>query len=191
MTSFLFTDPHRSTDRYDHRKYVVAVPFDFSPDIASLFEKTTLSPLLSDKHFNKTLLPYIEELITKHRNLTETVTIGFLNVIFGYLKSHYEPKKIRSNSKNVSVTVSILNFIDEHCNENLDLSTLAAKFGYNKSYFSRLFNDHIGMSVNAYLNNARMNRFSELKKKYPSASVTELALSAGFQSLATFYRVKK
>ena len=181
---------HRSTDRLPHRKYVIAVPEHYSTDFKDYFENQTLPCHLYDKEFNQTLLPYIEELITKQNTLPEAVTKGFINVIFGFLESHYSPEKIRNNSKNVSVIVNILNYIDKHCHENLTLSTLATKFGYNKTYFSRLFNENIGMSVRDYINNARLNKLSELKKQHPDANMTELALAAGFQSLATYYRAK-
>lgn len=181
---------HKSYDTHDHLKYVIAVPDHYSADFKEYFENETLPCLLTDKEFNKTLLPYIEKLVKHQNSLPQIVTMGFLNVIFGYLKAHYNAEKIHVNSKNVSIIVDILNYIDRHCHENLSLETLAKKFGYNKTYFSRLFNEHVGMPVKAYINNARLIRLAELQKKYPDANVTELALDAGFQSLATFYRIK-
>ena len=181
---------HRSTMLLHHSKYVVAVPEHYSTDFKEYFENETLACHLNDKEFNKTLLPYFEELITKQGTLPKTVTKGFLNVIFGYLKSHYAPEEIHNSSKNVSVIIEILNYIDSQCHENLTLSALATKFGYNKTYFSRLFNRYIGVSVRDYINSARLNKIDELKNRNPDACITELAIAAGFQSLATYYRAK-
>jgi AraC-like DNA-binding protein len=84
----------------------------------------------------------------------------------------------------------ILSYIDTHINEQITLESLAREFGYNKSYFSRLFNDHLGISLNNYVNFVRLNRFEQLMAKNSDKSVTELIYEAGFSSTTTFYRAK-
>ena len=67
-------------------------------------------------------------------------------------------------SKNVSVIADILNYIDKHLGEPLHLSEIAGAFGYNPSYFSRMFNRCVGVSLNQYINFARLDRYMLLEK---------------------------
>ncbi len=181
---------HCSFDTPYHSKIVIAVPNALSYDFSVLFKDTTLPAHLSDTNFNKKLLPYFQALVDADDNTSEIILKGYLNLIFGYLASHYKNVAISPKSKNVSIIVEILDFINLHCNEPLTLDILSSRFGYNKSYFSRLFNKTVGISLNDYLNIARLNRFEELLQSNTSDSLTDIIYKAGFQSPSTFYRVK-
>ena len=80
--------------------------------------------------------------------------------------------------------------MDDNYTESLSLKNISAKFGYNKTYFSRIFNQYIGMSLTDYINMVRYDNFEKLYKNNPESNVTTLALECGFSSLATFYRVR-
>jgi len=88
----------------------------------------------------------------------------------------------------MSTIVAALNYIDEHYSEPITLETLASVFGYNKYYFSRLFNSYIGENINSYINMVRINNVLALAKKQQKANLCELAYACGFDSMATFYR---
>ncbi len=79
-------------------------------------------------------------------------------------------------------------FITEHCDERLTLEGLAAQCGYSKYHFTRLFSEYTGISFHAYLNRQRMSRCRQLLMD-GSTQITEIALRAGFGSIATFNRV--
>ena len=180
---------HKTYDDLPNKKYVIAVPLNLSTEIDAMFRKTTLPELCQDKEFNKTLLPYFEILVNQSAEMPEIVVKGYLYLIFGLLRRHYGDVKIKKQSKNVSLISDILNYIDAHCQENISLSSIAKSLGYNKSYLSRTFNNSIGISFSDYLNGVRLDRFKKLQKEKIGCSITELVFSAGFQSLATFYRV--
>ena len=84
-----------------------------------------------------------------------------------------------------------MNFIDDHCCEQLTLESISKHFGYNKTYFSRIFNDHIGMSLNNYINMVRYDKFTALSKDTEDSTITDLVFKCGFSSLSTFYRIRK
>lgn len=181
---------HRGFATHAHQKYVIAVPENLSRGITELFGAQSLPYLLSDKEFNKSLLPNFKSLINATENTPELLIKGHINVIFGSLFEHYEKVAPLARGRNVAVISSILAYIDENYTQPINLDTMAAEFGYNKSYFSRLFNTQLGMSLNSYVNFVRLNHFEEKEKAGSTASVTELAHEVGFSSLATFYRTR-
>jgi AraC-like DNA-binding protein len=182
---------HTSTVDFPHTKYIVAVPEKLSKDAANLFKDSTLPVLLSDKTFNKTLLPYFELLASEGESMTKILSRGYANILFGSLAGHYNNIAVKPKNKNVEVIADILNYIDEHFRDRITLESISAHFGYNKTYFSRLFNQHIGMSMSNYINMVRYDAFERMYGNKMHENTTELVFDCGFSSLATFYRVRE
>lgn len=84
--------------------------------------------------------------------------------------------------------MSICNYINDHCTENLTLDELAAKTGFSKFHFSRLFKQFTGVTYHAYLTNKRIAHAEKLLVM-PDLSITEVAMQSGFNSLSTFNRI--
>lgn len=178
---------HELTPSPAYKDYVLIIKAQYEDDFAPLLEKETLPPLLSDKAFNRTLLPLFLELENKETLASVLMTKGYIDVIFGKLLSHYKRTPVVA-APNMSTIVAALNYIDEHYSEPIALETLASVFGYNKYYFSRLFNSYIGENINSYINMVRINNVLALAKKQQKANLCELAYACGFDSMATFYR---
>lgn len=181
---------HSSYNYTPYRQYVIAVPNNFSKDIIRLFKDSVLPAVLTDKSFNKELKPYFENMMNITDNTPEIIIKGYINLIFGLLAEHYHNEALKPKHKNIILIAEILDYIDLHFEESISLGDIAEHFGYNKSYFSRFFNKYVGISLNDYINGLRLDRYEELSRLYPDKSVTDLVFSSGFQSLATFYRVR-
>ena len=69
------------------------------------------------------------------------------------------------------------------------LRELAAAAGLSPYHLSVLFRQQTGMSLPAYRNQLRLNRFFALYREHPEMDLLTLALDAGFGSYAQFYRV--
>ena len=182
---------HRSFDRMAHKKIVIAVPENLSHDISRLFSFSTLPPLLPDKALNRTLLPHFIALTRVDDSTPELLIKGYVNIIFGTLAAHYKNVSIEPTNKNISFIVKVLEYIDKHASEKIDLESISSEFGYNKSYFSRIFNDCVGISLSNYINSVRLDHFSALCKEKKDEKFINLIYEAGFQSASTFYRAKK
>ena len=180
---------HKSKSEEPIRKYVIAVPDNFSCDLSAFLENSPPPTLLCDKEFNKTLLPYFEQIMNTPSVPPDLLTNGLVNVIIGNLNSHYGAVEVKKEEKSVSLIVDILCYIDRHAADGLSLDSVAKHFGYNPSYFSRLFSKCVGMPFNEYINLAKLNLFDKLSKNKNSQSITELIYASGFQSTSTFYRV--
>lgn len=172
----------------DYEKIFLVVPHNYESDFNSQITQSSLPALMSDKEFNRKFLRPIVETMYEGRKKTSTlVKKGYLDVIIGTLLDHYPTVKLEQNS-GMSFLVNVLAYIDENYSKPLTLDMIAREFGYNKYYFSRLFNTHIGENLNNYINLVRLRNFVTLCKAKDKRSVTELAYECGFDSLTTFYR---
>ncbi len=86
--------------------------------------------------------------------------------------------------------LNIYAYINEHCSEKLTLEEVAARSGYSKYHFSRIFKENAGMSFYEYYLRQRMLMCRQLLSDN-SLPITEVASRCGFGSLATFNRVFK
>jgi AraC-like DNA-binding protein len=81
-----------------------------------------------------------------------------------------------------------IGYMEEHCAENISREGLAAYAGMNHDYFGKMFRLYTGKRVGAYLNELRVRMAAALLAESDQAIVT-IAFDAGFESIATFYRV--
>lgn len=126
-----------------------------------------------------------------HRNKTSNrqVLFGLVNALWGVLLKYYALREIvRPNTNGI---VDVLAYIEEHSAENLTIESLAEKFSYNKVYFSRMFNNSVGMHFRDYLNRVRLYKFNIMRQDDETASATKLAMDCGFDNMSTYYRVLK
>ena len=65
---------------------------------------------------------------------------------------------------------------------------LSSVFGYNKYYFSRLFNSYIGESLNGYINAVRVRNLISEARRTENPNLSDLVFANGFDSMTTFYR---
>ena len=86
--------------------------------------------------------------------------------------------------------LSICNYIDEHCTEDLSLDQVAKTAGFSKYHFTRLFKQFTNVSFYKYVNQKRIEKAAEMLTE-PNISITNVALSCGFESLSSFIRMFK
>lgn len=169
-----------------YKKIYFIIPFNYGNDLDPIFGSFTLPQLLSDKAFNATLRHIFEQMLDEKNTMPELVKKGYLNVVIGSLIDHYPTAPIEKSDRSINLLANILNYINDNYKLPLSLSSLAETFGYNKYYFSRLFNKHVGENLNTYINIVRLQHF--MNEKPEKSSVTDLAYACGFDSLTTFYR---
>ena len=177
---------HELTPAPRYKDYVLIIGPRYSDDFSGIFQTETLPALLADEKFNRTLLPHFRAL-EGSESAPELVKKGYIDVIVGSLLSHYRRVPVAA-TPNIGIIVNALNYIDDHFREPLDLETLSRVFGYNKYYFSRLFNSYIGETLNSYINMVRIRNLVNEAKKRDNPNLSELVFANGFDSMTTFYR---
>lgn len=76
-------------------------------------------------------------------------------------------------------------YIREHIDEPLNRDVLAAVAGFSVPHFHRIFTAQIGENIVSYVRRVRMERAGR-KLRMGAVDITEVALSAGYDSHAAF-----
>ena len=146
----------------------------------------------------------IKSLLTRMRNeyfrkneyaeLTIYALLINLFVKFGY--NHIQTQDLFPNVRSykqkeyVKKFNDLLDYIDKHYAEELNLEEIADSSGFSKYHFSRLFKQYTGFTFCDYLCYRRI-KAAELLLSRQDLSITEVALQSGFSSISTFNRIFK
>ncbi|MBW6422279.1 AraC family transcriptional regulator [Rhizobium sp. XQZ8] len=82
----------------------------------------------------------------------------------------------------------VLDHIDSHLDDDLDLDMLSGIAAYSKYHFHRQFTATFGLSVHRYIQLARMKRASYRLADGDARSVTDIAMDAGYDAPDAFAR---
>jgi AraC family transcriptional regulator len=82
----------------------------------------------------------------------------------------------------------VLEHIDQHLDEDLDLETVSAVAAFSKFHFHRQFTATFEMSLHRYVQLARLKRASHRLSAGDHPDVTTVALDAGYEAPAAFAR---
>ncbi len=85
---------------------------------------------------------------------------------------------------------NLLEYIDVHYSEDLNLENMANYMGFSKFHFSRLFKQYTDLTFNDYLHSRRL-KASEALLANPNLPIIEVALQSGYASISTFNRLFK
>lgn len=82
--------------------------------------------------------------------------------------------------------VSVLQYIDENIEQDIDFKLLAQKQHYSFDHFRHVFKEYTGMSPHRYLVKGRLEKACFLLKMNPKISLSELSYNCGFASSSHF-----
>ncbi len=82
----------------------------------------------------------------------------------------------------------VVDHIERHLHEPLKLHDLAKLANFSPYHFHRIFAAMVGETLNQFVQRTRLERAASRLLSEPHASITEVALDAGFASSATFAR---
>ena len=123
----------------------------------------------------------------RHLNKEDYLTVsGYLNLICGYVIQ-------RAQFENAKQTDGILyqkviSYISTHHAEDVTLTQVAGKFGYNEKYLSHALNNLTGIHFRHLLNFYRVEHSKKLLADSKDMSISLIATRCGFNSLNTFNR---
>lgn len=83
----------------------------------------------------------------------------------------------------------VLDYVERHLDDELDLGTLSRVAAFSKFHFHRQFKAFYGVSVHRYVQLARLQRASRQLAGPAGPSITEIALDAGYEAPDAFARV--
>lgn len=124
------------------------------------------------------------ETMEKNYDLEKCVEISKL--IEGYIRILLE--KYGSNLKN-PVIDHIKSYIAENMENDISISELSQRFGYNEAYLGRLFKTETGYAIREYVNRERIRNAKS--RLLTGESVIEVAQSVGFNNVTYFNKIFK
>lgn len=98
--------------------------------------------------------------------------------------------RIHKQKEYVQKFNDLIQYIDEHYMEEINLEAIAEQSGFSKYHFSRLFKQYTNFTFCDYLTYRRIKAAEALLVE-PDLSITEIALQSGFPSISTFNRIFK
>jgi len=106
---------------------------------------------------------------------------------------HYQ-LLISSSDKNASLissrNLAILDYVESHFNEPLDIPSIAKHFNLNEDYFYRLFKKCTGQTPITYINQLRIHYSKQLLRN-TDMSISEISYKVGFNSPSYFTKIFK
>lgn len=83
------------------------------------------------------------------------------------------------------VAQKVIDYIEEHLNEEIDLKTIAKNVGYSKFHLNRLFTAEVGCTIYHYLRARRLTTAAEKLIKTEKALI-QIAHETGYTSQQAF-----
>ncbi len=200
------------------KSIVLTIPLDFVPSFRKLLQhKTFRESIWQEPEGQRELLGWMEKLVTvcpkqeiwppdlfsktlnptKTRDVLNAVPVemtelsqlfakGYLYSLLAILSENLGLTEVKEKN-DASTMRDILRYLDANYRSDVTLDTLAARFGYSKSRFSHLFHAYFGCGIPEYVNTLRCRNAAFLLTQ-ESISLTDAALTSGFESMRTFYR---
>lgn len=101
-----------------------------------------------------------------------------------------EPEYNIKQGKSTEIVAEIMQYIDNHFTEEIQLSVFAAKHFRDVTYISRLFKEYTGINYSDYLVEKRVEYAKKLLIK-ANTSVDDVANAVGYNDTSHFRRVFK
>ncbi|MFV0343196.1 MAG: AraC family transcriptional regulator [Anaerocolumna sp.] len=174
--------------------YIIIIPLDSIPSFKNILHKKTFLQLHIESTPWEAELKYCLDAILKITEHTMNSTIepiikGQTYVFLGLLIEDSGLKDI-TDSKMISLAQEILIYIQDHYLLPVTLDDISNHFGYSKSRFSHIFSEYFDCKLIEYINGLRCRHALKLLEDKTS-TITDIALSSGFDSSRTFYRAFK
>jgi len=92
--------------------------------------------------------------------------------------------------KNIKNVITIINYIESHLHEKLDLETVAGAVHYSKYHLHRMFTDAVGLTIHNYIQRRKLTEAAKLLV-FSDRPILEIALIAGYESQQSFTDIFK
>ena len=184
--------PHTSGSTADYSNttvYVIVASSEYFGNISRLEDEVPV-PFTNRRDGYDKVRELTELAWSVRDKMDDAAKAGFLAMIMSLIYG-YSDKTVKNREKSASVCVEIMKYISENYAERITLDSLAERYGYERTYLSRLLNRALGMNLREYLNRVRISAIINMKLKNPDASMSKLAQECGFESENTYYRALK
>lgn len=167
---------------------VMIIPLSYIPVFQKILAGKNFSLChITDKSLNKEVARCMRRCCELQQKMSDSMaTRGYIHVILALLTESIPLEDISAKDDDALVR-NILSYLNNNYKNSLSLKSIADEFGYSASRFSHIFNKHVGCSISEYVNALRCRQVAGMLLD-GEESITQAAMSAGFNSMRTFYR---
>lgn len=187
---------HETGVRYEryilsiHTGWLNGVFCEGAKDFSYLENSTAPLLLFPDKKQKREFLHHFKELLS----LTDRTSPQAMIKFFRFLESIHEMAKSFAAQSHPVLPISpsqkkvneIIAYLQDHLQENVSISDLAAHFYLHPDYLARLFKNHMHVSVGHYVTLQKISAADALLREGYSVSHVQEAL--GYSSYAYFFK---
>ena len=183
--------PHYYTNSsMEIQAFVLVLGKNYVLQLLQRYSDSQLKPFMTTTIKNEPIISMIEQWF-EEPNKHYLLNCSYVNKLFFYIKNNYGFEKSKKENKTHINNYTIIEYIRNNIANNITLKSMATYFGYTKEYFSKIFNESIGIHFNDYLSITRLQYTLSQIQKNPSKKHSEIILSCGYNNLVTFYRQYK
>lgn len=88
-------------------------------------------------------------------------------------------------AENIQSVTAVINYMESHLHEKLDLETVAEAVHYSKYYLHRMFTGTVGLTMQTYAQRRRLTEAAKLLV-FSDRPILDIALAAGYESQQSF-----
>lgn len=167
---------------------VLLIPMDMTSQFRHLLQtRQYRSAFLTDPEAGQEVGHAIERLRLYNATSNSMAAIGYIYTILGLFTDYVGMVRREQTEDSATLVRQVLVYLEQHYLEPLTIEEVAKQHGYNRYYFSRLFNARIGCGFNQHLNNLRARHAARLIRTTDS-SLEDICFQSGFGSVRTFTR---
>lgn len=145
------------------------------------------NPFLLPEQLHENVPYALHQLLSEwHGNCDMTAGAALVQLILARILSNLVLKP-NKNTDSHELTYQIVQYIAQHFQEPLSLSSLAQALCISKYHLSRVFSEKMGLRFNDYLNSIRL-AYALQQIQNTDLPITEIGMDVGFESPSTFYR---
>lgn len=200
------TEPHGWVVNSDEMKLIVVT---FSPELiadpGNVFSGEHLRPFIergstfknrisSEEKMASLISQILQEIKTEYELKDEgyqSIIKADILRILTYLIRHYELREQDPvQRKNLKKLEPVLEYINTHYSENINLEDCAGIVYMSPNYFSSFFKKTTGRTFVEYIIRLRL-KYAEEMLVLTDMNIADIALECGFRNLSNFYRLYK
>lgn len=150
--------------------------------------------LLNDREANRPLLDHLSSIGDRKSQFDTLEAYAHTSMLLHHIVSAYGVVPAQEDRKfSDFIITNIIQYIYDHADEDITLTSLAEQFGYNRMSVSHLISKYIRIDLRNFVNDIRVQKVIALQAlpENKNVSTLELASRCGFKSVSSFYRAYK
>ncbi len=160
--------------------------FSYDP---SLSIKEGIDPVIDMKEYEEILLP-LSKAIYERQNNRDKLFYLYEKTITCILQELISRSKLLHMSYSQKTIKQVMDFIDLHHTEKIEIQSLAKQFGMDSSYLMRQFKKISGVTINHYITETRIGQ-AQILLRDTQQSLEEISKQCGFDTVQYFHTVFK